>query len=130
DSALSIGHPRFNQSGTLLEGIDIWGERKQTITKEDIKANAKQAISWLVANGVLRIRTHTDSTEPNLMTLEAILELKEEMKEYVDIQVVAFPQDGIFSYPGMARLLEESLSMGADVIGGMPQVELTREDGI
>jgi len=130
DSALSVGNPRFNQSGTLLEGIKIWGERKQDLTKKEIKSNAKQTIKWLVSNGVLRIRTHTDSTEPNLITMETILELKEEMKEYVDIQVVAFPQDGIFAQKGMNSLLIESIKMGADVIGGMPQIELTREDGI
>jgi len=130
DSALTVGNPRYNQSGTLLEAIDIWGEYKETLTKQTIKENAKEAVKWLIANGVLRIRTHTDSTDPSLMTLEAILELKEEMKEYVDIQVVAFPQDGIFSFDGMDTLLEESLKMGADVIGGLPQVELTREDGI
>lgn len=130
DSALSVGNPRFNQSGTLLEAIEIWGERKKELTKENIKNNAREAVKWLIANGVLKIRTHTDSTEPTLMTLEAILELREEMKEYVDIQVVAFPQDGVLAYKGMDTLLEESLKMGADVVGGLPQVELTREDGI
>src|SRR5690625_5284503 len=130
DSALSVGKPRFNQSGTLLEAIEIWGEYKQTITKDIIKKNARNAVKWLLANGVQYIRTHTDSTEPTLMTMEAILEVKEEMQKYVDIQVVAFPQDGIFSFTEMDTLLEESLKMGADVVGGLPQVEFTREDGI
>ena len=130
DSALTVGQPRFNQSGTLIDAIDIWSDYKQDITKESIKAKAKQTVMWLIANGVLRIRTHTDSTEPNLLTIEAILEVKEELKDVVDIQVVAFPQDGVFSNSGMDKLLEQSLSMGADVIGGLPQVELTREDGI
>lgn len=79
DSALSVGRPRFNESVTLLEAINIWGAYKQTLTKEDIKKNAKKAVEWLVTNGVLRIRAHTDSTEPTLMTMEAILELKEDM---------------------------------------------------
>src|SRR5699024_9773888 len=130
DSALSVGNPRFNQSGTLLEAIEIWGEYKKSLKKEDIKNNAKKAIKWLITNGVLRIRTHTDSTDPTLMTMEAILELQEEMQEFVDIQVVAFPQDGIFSFKEMNVLLEEAVKMGADVVGGLPQVELTREDGI
>lgn len=130
DSALSAGLPRYNSSGTLLEAINIWGERKKDLTKDIIKDNARETIKWLVSNGVLKIRTHTDSTEKTLMTLEAILEVKEEMKEYVDIQVVAFPQDGIFSYKGMDDLMVQSIKMGADVIGGLPQVELTREDGI
>jgi len=130
DSALTSGKPRLNESGTLLEGIDIWREYKQNITKEAIKKKAKKAIFWLIANGVLRIRAHTDTTEPYLKIIKAILELKDEMKDFVDIQVVAFPQDGIFSYNGMAHLLEQAIQMGADVVGGIPQVELTREDGI
>lgn len=130
DSALTVGNPTFNQSGTLLEGIDIWSTYKQTLTKESIKKHAQKAIDWLITQGVLRIRTHTDSTEPNLLTLEAILELKEEMKDFIDIQVVAFPQDGIFAHAGMDERLIDAIKMGADVIGGMPQVELTREDGI
>lgn len=130
DSALTVGVPRFNQSGTLLEGIEIWGERKKDLTKEDIKNNAMETIKWLIANGVLRIRTHADSTEPNLMTLQALLELREELRDYVDIQIVAFPQDGIFSVKNMDRQMEKAVKMGADAIGGIPQVEFTREDGI
>lgn len=130
DSALSAGNPRYNKSGTLLEGIQIWGERKLSLTKEDIKTSAIETLKWLITNGVLHVRTHTDSTEKNLITLEALLEVKEEMKDYIDIQVVAFPQDGIFAYKGMDNLMEESLKMGADVVGGIPQVEFTREDGI
>lgn len=130
DSALTVGFPRYNESGTLLEGIEIWGERKKDLTKEDIKKNAMTTIKWLIANGVLKIRTHTDSTEANLMTLDALLEVREEMKEFIDIQIVAFPQDGIFAFDGMDKLMVKSLEKGADVIGGIPQVELTREDGI
>ena len=130
DSALSVGIPRYNDSGTLIEGIEIWGERKRNLNKEDIKKNALQTIKWLITNGVLKIRTHADTTEPNLITLQALLEVKEEMKEYVDIQIVAFPQDGIFSFKNMDKAMIEAIKMGADVIGGIPQVELTREDGI
>lgn len=130
DSALSAGNPRYNSSGTLLEGIQIWGERKLSLTKDDIKKSAIETLKWLITNGVLKVRTHTDSTEKNLITLQALLEVKEEMKDYIDIQVVAFPQDGIFAYKGMDKLMEESLKMGADVVGGIPQVEFTREDGI
>ncbi|MEI3605757.1 cytosine deaminase [Pseudogracilibacillus sp. SE30717A] len=130
DAALSVGNPRYNQSGTLLEAIDIWGDFKHNASKESIKNNARRAVKWLVANGVLHLRAHTDSTEPTLKTMEAILELRDEMKELIDIQVVAFPQDGIFAFKGMHKLLEDSLKMGADVVGGLPQVELTREEGI
>lgn len=130
DSSLTAGNPRYNESGTLLEGIEIWGERKSTLTKDEIKRNAMETIKWEIANGVLRLRTHADSTEKNLMTLEALLEVKEEMKEFIDIQVVAFPQDGIFAYKGMDQQMVKAVEMGADVVGGIPQVELTREDGI
>lgn len=129
DDALSVGVPRFNESGTLQEAIAIAAERKRTITKNEVKQLAKKAITWLVANGVLYIRAHTDFS-PNLEKMIAILELKEEWKDVVDIQVVAFPQDGIFSLKGAGKLLEEAVLLGADVIGGLPQAEMTREDGI
>lgn len=130
DSSLTAGDPRENESGTLLEGIEIWGDKKENLTKKEIKNNAIETIKWEIANGTLRIRTHTDSTEKSLMTLEALLEVKKEMKEFIDIQIVAFPQDGIFAYEGMDNLMVKAIEMGADVIGGIPQVELTREDGI
>lgn len=130
DSALSVGSPRPNHSGTLLEGINIWNDFKRMTTKDELKNNAKKTITWLIANGVLRIRAHTDATDPELQTMEAILEVKEEMKDFVDLQVVAFPQDGVFAHQGMDDLFIKAIEMGADVIGGIPQVELTREDGI
>lgn len=130
DSALNAGKPRDNKSGTLLEAIEIWGERRESLTKKLIKENARTTIKWLIANGVLRIRTHADTSEKNLMTLEALLEVREEMKEYVDIQIVAFPQDGIFAYESMEDLMVKAIKMGADVVGALPQVELTREEGI
>lgn len=130
DSSLTAGDPRYNESGTLLEGIKIWGKKKENLSKEEIKRNAIETIKWEIANGTLKLRTHTDSTEKNLMTLEALVEVKEEMKEFIDIQIVAFPQDGIFAYKGMDDLMVDAIEMGADVIGGIPQVELTREDGI
>ncbi len=130
DSALQAGNPRFNESGTLLEAIDIWAERRERLTKEQVKRAARQTILWEIANGVLHIRTHADSTDPHLLTIEALLELKEELADYVDLQVVAFPQDGIFSSPGAAENLVRAVEAGVDVIGGIPQLELTREDGI
>lgn len=130
DAALTAGIPRLNSSGTLLEGIEIWGEYKQTITKEQIKANARETLHWLISQGVLRVRTHIDTTEPNLITIKALLEIKNELAQFIDIQIVAFPQDGIFAYEGAEQLLDKSLQLGADVVGGIPQVEITREDGI
>lgn len=130
DSVLSLGNPRLNKSGSLLEAIEISSERKERVTKEEIKENALETIRWLIANGVLYIRTHTDCTEDGLMQLEALLEVKEEIKEYLDIQIVAFPQNGIFTHQETDTILEKSIQMGADVVGALPQVEMTREDGI
>ncbi len=121
---------RQNKSGTLLEAIDIWGEWKVGLTKEIIKENARQVIKWYVANGVLRVRTHADCTEPTLKTVEALVELKDEVKDYVDLQVVAFPQNGIYTHPDSEGLLIKALEMGADVVGGTPHIEYTREDGV
>lgn len=130
DAVLSVGDPRYNESGTLLEGIQIWGERKPFLTKEIIKRNAIEAIKWEVANGTLKIRTHADTTDPTLLTVESLLEVKEEMKDLVDLQIVAFPQDGIFTSPKGLYLMEKSLEMGVDVVGGIPHNEFTREDGV
>ncbi len=132
DAALSVGHPRHNNSGTLLEGIKIWGEYKQGISKEAVKEKAKEAVLWEFANGVQFIRTHADTTEPKLITVEALLELKDEMKDLAEIQIVAFPQDGVFTDPSgaMQKLMIRAMDMGADVVGGIPHIELTREDGV
>jgi len=129
DDALSVGSPRFNKSGTLQEAISIASDRKTTISIGEVKQNATQVIKWLVANGVLKIRAHTDFT-PDFTKLKAILEVKESLKDIIDIQVVAFPQEGIFVQQNAKMLLEEAVKMGADVIGGLPQAEITREDGI
>ncbi len=130
DAVLSVGDPRFNISGTLLEGISIWGERKKTLTKEIIKKNAREAIKWAIANGTLKIRTHVDTTDPTLKTVEALAEIREEEKENIDIQIVAFPQDGIYTFPDGEKLMRRAVEMGADVIGGIPHNEFTREDGV
>lgn len=132
DAALSVGEPRWNRSGTLREGIAIWGERKRTLSKKDIAARAKEAVLWEFANGVQYIRTHADVTDPALHTLEALLDVRDAMRELVDIQIVAFPQDGLFTSPGGrgATLLRRAMEMGADAVGGIPHHELTREDGV
>ena len=132
DAVLSVGDPRFNQSGTLLEGIAIWGERKKNLTRQMLVDNAKEAVLWEFANGTQFIRTHADTTDPTLLTVEALLEVKEAMKDLVEIQIVAFPQDGIFtSHDGSGqKLMRRAMEMGADVVGGIPHNELTREDGI
>ncbi|MCC3356410.1 cytosine deaminase [Bacillus sp. REN16] len=130
DTTLTAGEPEWNQSGTLFEGIQRWSQRKESLTHEDVKLRSKTALKWQIAQGIQHVRTHVDVTDPTLTALKAMLEVKEELKEFVDIQLVAFPQEGIQSYPNGAELLEESLKMGADVVGGIPHFEFTREYGV
>jgi cytosine deaminase len=130
DSVLAAGQPRFNQSGTLFEGIRIWGERKQSLTADDVKQRARRALELMATHGVLYVRTHVDVTEPRLIALDALLELREEVRDWTNLQIVAFPQDGIYSRSENEGLLEEALRRGADAVGGIPHYELTREDGV
>ena len=130
DSVLAAGQPRFNTSGTLFEGIQIWGERKQSLTREDVQERALEALKLMAANGVLYVRTHVDVTEPKLIALDALLELRDQVKDWTTVQVVAFPQDGIYSRLENEALLEEALKRGSDAVGGIPHYELTREDGV
>ncbi|KYC43029.1 cytosine deaminase [Scytonema hofmannii PCC 7110] len=130
DSVLTAGEPRWNESGTLFEGIQIWGERKQNLSLEDVKTRAVAMLKQQAARGILYVRTHADVSEPQLIALQALLEVREEVKDWMTLQVVAFPQDGIYSKPENEALLEEALKMGADAVGGIPHYELTREDGV
>ncbi|MGL6107132.1 cytosine deaminase [Romboutsia sp.] len=130
DTTLTAGEPKWNESGTLFEGIERWSERKEFLSIEDVKTRARKAISWQVANGIQFIRTHVDVTDSTLTAVRAMVELREELKEYVTIQIVAFPQEGILSYPNGLGLLEEAIKLGADVIGAIPHFEFTREYGV
>ena len=130
DSTLTAGEPEWNKSGTLFEGIQRWSERKQFLTIEDVKQRSKTALKWQIAQGIQHVRTHVDVTDPELTALKALLEVKEELSGLVDLQLVAFPQEGILSYPNGKELLEEALRMGADVVGGIPHFEFTREYGV
>ncbi len=130
DSALTAGEPRWNQSGTLFEGIEIWGERKQSLTLEDVKNRAKETLKQQASQGVLFVRSHADVSESSLTALQGLLEVREEVKDWINLQVVAFPQDGIYSQRKNEELLEEALKLGADVVGGIPHYEFTREDGV
>lgn len=130
DSTMTAGDPEWNQSGTLFEGIQRWSQRKEKLSVEDVKERSKKALSWQIANGIQHVRTHIDINDPSFTALKALLEVKEEMKDYVDLQLVAFPQMGILSYPNGAELTEEALKMGADVVGGIPHYEFTREYGV
>ncbi|WP_419893125.1 cytosine deaminase [Oceanobacillus kimchii] len=130
DTTLTAGEPEWNQSGTLFEGIQRWSQRKESLTQEDVKTRAKTALKWQIAQGIQHVRTHVDVTDPSLTALKAMLEVKKEMADFIDIQLVAFPQEGIPSYPNGAKLLEEALKMGAEVVGGIPHFEFTREYGV
>ncbi|MBU9789824.1 cytosine deaminase [Lentilactobacillus sp. IMAU92037] len=127
DATQTAGDPEWNQSGTLFDGIRIWSERKQKLTVEDVKARAKKAIKIQVANGIQFIRSHVDVTDPNLTALKALIEVRDEIKDQVELQLVAFPQEGILSFPHGKELMTEAADMGADVIGGIPHFEFTHE---
>jgi len=130
DAVLTVGEPRYNESGTLIEGILTWAERKPSLTIEDVKRRAREAIYWEVAQGTGLIRSHVDVCDPNLTALRALLELRDEVRDIVDLRLIAFPQDGILSFPNGKELMQEAMRLGCDVIGGIPHYELTRDDGV
>lgn len=130
DTTQTAGSPRWNQSGTLFEGIERWAERKALLTHEDVKRRAWQTLKWQIANGIQYVRTHVDVSDPNLTALKAMLEVKAEAAPWVELQLVAFPQEGILSYPRGEELLEEALRLGADAVGAIPHFEFTREYGV
>ncbi len=129
DATLSLGLPRFNTSGTLLEGIKIWSELKPDLTAEALKKRALELLHWSVARGTLAIRTHVDVTDPTLLAVDVLLEVREEMKQWLDIQLVAFPQDGVLRTPKGKELLLKALDKGVDVVGGIPHFERTMDEG-
>jgi cytosine deaminase len=130
DTTQTAGDPNWNESGTLFEGIERWAERKAFLTHDDVKQRAMQTLTWQIANGIQHVRTHVDVSDPTLTALKAMLEVKQEVAEWVDLQIVAFPQEGILSYPNGEALLEEALRLGADVVGAIPHFEFTREYGV
>lgn len=130
DTTQTAGQPTWNQSGTLFEGIERWVERKAQLTHEDVKQRAWQTLKWQIANGIQHVRTHVDVSDPTFTALNAMLEVKAEVAPWVTLQIVAFPQEGIMSYPNGEALLEEALKLGADVVGAIPHFEFTREYGV
>ena len=130
DAVLTVGEPRHNESGTLIEGILTWAERKPSLTHEDVKRRAREAILWEVAQGTGLIRSHVDVCDPSLTALKALIELRDEVRDIVDLRLIAFPQDGILSFPNGKELMREAMRLGCDVIGGIPHYEWTREDGV
>ncbi len=129
DSALSYGQPRVNESGTLLEGIALWGELKPTLTHEAIVERALAYCDWAVARGLLAIRSHVDTSDPSLLTVGALLDVKARVAPYLDLQLVAFPQDGVLRRPGALDSLTRALDLGVEVVGGIPHFERTMAQG-
>jgi cytosine/creatinine deaminase len=129
DSTLTHGTPRVNQSGTLLEGIALWGELKPLLTEEALIERALRYCDWAVAKGLLAIRSHVDVCDPRLLAVRALLQVRERVKPYLDLQLVAFPQDGVLRSPGALENLKRALDFGVDVVGGIPHFERTQADG-
>lgn len=129
DATLSLGLPRYNESGKLLDGIQIWGELKPLLTQEAVIERALAYCDLAVSQGLLAIRTHVDVCDERLLGVEALLEVKRLVAPYIDLQLVAFPQDGYYRYPGATDLLTRALDMGVDVVGGIPHFERTMADG-
>jgi cytosine/creatinine deaminase len=129
DATLSHGLPRVNASGTLLEGIQLWGELKPLLTEEAIAERALQYCDWAVARGLLAIRSHVDVCDERLLAVRALLEVKRRVAPYLDLQLVAFPQDGVLRSPGALANLERALDLGVDVVGGIPHFERTMAEG-
>jgi cytosine deaminase len=129
DATLSYGLPRINASGTLLEGIGLWGELKQVMTREDVVARALDYCDWAASMGLLAIRSHVDTCDDRLLGVEALLEVREHVKDYIDLQLVAFPQDGFYRDPTARANTIRALDMGVDVVGGIPHFERTMAEG-
>jgi len=129
DATLSLGLPRMNISGTLLEGIALWGELRPTLTREALVERALRYCDLAVSKGLLAIRSHVDVSDPRLVTAEALLEVRERVAPYIDLQLVAFPQDGYYRCPEAEAALSRALDMGVDIVGGIPHFERTMEDG-
>ncbi|TAX23898.1 amidohydrolase family protein [Rhizobium leguminosarum] len=129
DATLSLGLPRMNVSGTLLEGIALWGELRPIVTKEELVDRALRYCDLAVTQGLLFIRSHVDTSDPRLVTAEAMIEVREKVAPYIDLQLVAFPQDGYYRSPGAIDALNRALDMGVDIVGGIPHFERTMGEG-
>ena len=129
DAVLTVGEPRYNLTGSLFEGIAIWAERVKDLTAEDVKRRVRQVLRWQLANGVQHVRSHVDVCDPQLTALRALVELRDEVRGQMEMQLVAFPQQGIYSFDGGEELMRKAVQAGADVVGGIPHFEITREYG-
>ncbi|WP_299739609.1 amidohydrolase family protein [uncultured Roseobacter sp.] len=129
DATLSYGQPRINASGTLLEGIGLWGELKPVMTRDDVVARALAYCDWAASMGLLAIRSHVDTCDDRLLGVEALLDVREQVRDYIDLQLVAFPQDGFYRDPTARANTLRALDMGVDVVGGIPHFERRMQDG-
>ena len=129
DAVLTEGEPRSNRSGSLFEGIEIWAERVKSLTVDDVTRRADTALRWLLAHGVTHLRAHVDVCDPSLTAVRALIPVRDAWRGIIDIQLVAFPQQGIYSFPDGETLMVEALELGVDVVGGIPHYEWTREYG-
>jgi cytosine/creatinine deaminase len=130
DAVLTVGQPRPNVSGSLFEGIAVWAERVKDLTYADVQDRVRQVLRWQLACGVQHVRSHVDVCDPDLTALRALVDLREEVRGVIDLQLVAFPQQGILGFDGGKKLMRKAVELGADVVGGIPHYELTREDGV
>lgn len=129
DATLSLGMPRLNVSGTLLEGIALWGELKPLLTCEAVMERALRYCDLAVSQGLLSIRSHVDVCDDRLTAVEALVEVRKIVAPYIDLQLVAFPQDGLYRSATAEANLLRALDMGVDVVGGIPHFERTMADG-
>jgi cytosine deaminase len=129
DATLSYGLPRINSSGTLLEGIGLWGELKHVMTQDDVVERALRYCDWAASMGLLAIRSHVDTCDDRLLGVEALLDVRNQVKGYIDLQLVAFPQDGFYRDPTARENTIRALDMGVDIVGGIPHFERTMADG-
>jgi cytosine/creatinine deaminase len=130
DAVLTVGQPRPNVSGSLFEGIAVWADRVADLTYDDVQARVRRVLRWQLACGVQHVRSHVDVCDPELRALRALIDLRDEVAGLIDLQLVAFPQQGILSFDGGRELMRRAVELGADVVGGIPHYELTREDGV
>jgi cytosine/creatinine deaminase len=130
DAVLTVGQPRANMSGSLFEGIAVWAERSGQLSYDDVQSRVRQVLRWQLACGVLHVRSHVDVCDPELRALRALIDLRAEVAGLIEMQLVAFPQRGILGFDGGKDLMRKAVELGADVVGGIPHYELTREDGV
>jgi len=129
DTCLTAGEPRWNESGTLWEGIACWSERKAMLTHDDVSLVVNEVLRWQVANGVLHVRSHVDTTDPSLVALDALIDVRGRVRDVVNLQLVAFPQEGIVSFPDGDKLIAEAARRGVDAIGAIPHLRTLATTG-